>query len=147
MKTTLITLALIVFATTTAHAARRRAVARPVVDELAISFIAVDAEAQLSGGFLEVGAVTKQVRQTIGVRIDRRGSGTVRTAVVRAYIDGGDGACMVRIDGKAVGVVPVVVDQQAPFGAVAVHRITIDVPASAPAGALNCQIVWEATTP
>ena len=146
MKTTLLITALLVLAANDVHAARRRAV-RPALDELAITFVEAGAGSHVEGQSLDAGSVVKQLRQTIGVRIDRRGSGSARTAMVRAYLDGGDGVCRVRIDGVAVGVVPVVIDLQAPIGAVEVHRITIDVPPSAPAGALFCPITWEVSTP
>lgn len=128
-------------------ATRRRVVVQPVVDELSISFVAPAAAPTPDGALLDAGRISGRVRQTIGVRIDRRGSGSGRAAVVRAYTDGGDGACMVRIDGLAVGVAPVVIDPQAPIGAVVVHRIAIDVPRDAAEGPLNCAVVWEVSTP
>ncbi|HEY2323067.1 MAG TPA: hypothetical protein VGJ82_09395 [Thermoanaerobaculia bacterium] len=118
-------------------APRRRAVA-PVPDDLTITFVS-------RPGLLDLGSVVHKASETIQIRVDRRGAGRGSVAL-RAYLVSPDARCSIRIDGQLVGTTPTIIDPQMPIGAVTSHRIDVEVPATAPEGALATTIGWEAST-
>jgi len=122
--------------------------------ELAIAF--PDA-GQTSDGLVDAGTLAAQPRRGAS----RRGAVTVRrvamhigapspeargTATVRAFLETPDPHCTIRIDGIVLGAAPRVIRQHAPLGLTVVYRVELEVPASAPDGALASTIGWEVTT-
>jgi len=105
-----------------------------------------DVTITFSRGFVDAGPMTHRTTEHIGVRIDSR-SGGVRRAILRASLPNVDPNAIVRIDGITLRALPVVIDSRAEIGAMTLHRIEIEVPASAPEGALMTSIVWEVETP
>jgi hypothetical protein len=137
---------MIVALSATAGVSKRRAAAAPPRDDVTITF---------SRGFVDAGTIAHRdsrdwrftrTTEDIGVRIDSRSAG-VRRAVLRASLPNVDPNAIVRIDGITLRALPVVIDSRAEIGAMTPHRIEIEVPASAPEGALMTSIVWEAETP
>jgi hypothetical protein len=128
-----------------ARAARRRAVATPAPDELAIVFVPMGGQS-LMGDVLEVGEIVRgKVARTIGVRVERRGGANKGVAALRVWVESPDARCAIRVDGKTIGAAPLLLDSQAPLGVAVIHRIEVNVPASAADGALLSSIKWEAT--
>lgn len=124
---------------------RRAAIALPKND-LTITF---------SRNFVDAGTIAHKdsrdwrvtrTTQDIAVRIDSA-SATSRRAILRASLSNADASYTIRIDGITLRSLPVVIDARAEIGAMTPHRIEIEVPASAPEGALLTSIVWEAETP
>ena len=118
-------------------APRRRAVA-PVPDDVTITFVS-------RPGLLDLGSVVHKASETIRIRVDRRG-GSRGSATLRAYLVSPDTRCSIRVDGQLLGAAPIVIDPQVPIGAVASHRINVEVPVTAAEGPLNTTIQWEAST-
>jgi hypothetical protein len=135
-----------------AVAGRRRSVVMPPQDELTIEFVMI--AGALNAGVLDLGAIAHSgrdprrtiVQQTIGVRVTQRPQRSSGTAALRVWLEGEDGRCIVRIDGRALGTAPMVVASRVTLGVVSAHRIEIEVPASAPEGPLLTGIRWEAAT-
>ncbi len=141
------------------HAGRRRAVAPPS-RALSIEFVDVPAEqvTLVTAGqdaWLDLNAVNQRagsmgesfrVRRRIGFRIVRAGGVSWGTASVTARLDSPDGRSSLRIDGQQLSGVPVMVNARAAVGAVSVHALEIEVPASVAAGPLAASISWEVTT-
>jgi hypothetical protein len=151
-------LALLVAIAAPLSAGRRRAVAPPSgavsiefvnVPSAAAAFAAgADAWIDLAAVSQEAGAIGPSLRRRrqFAIRIVRSGGlswGTVRLTASR---DVTDSRCSLRIDGQAVGNAPVVIDARAPVGAVIVHTLDIEVPASAAPGPLNASVSLQATT-
>jgi hypothetical protein len=129
-----------------ARAARRRAVATPAPEELAIVFVPMGGQS-LMGDVLEVGGIARgKVARTIGVRVERRGGAGKGVAALRVWVEAPDPRYTLRIDGKIIGGAPLLIDPQAPLGLVIAHRIELDVPPSAAESAVLSSIKWEATT-
>ena len=120
-----------------AGAARRRAAIAPVKDDLTITF---------TRSLVDAGSIAGRSSHEVGVRIDSR-SAVNRRAVLRASLPRPDGQFTVKIDGIPLGPLPVVIDARAPLGVTTTHRIEIEVPPTAPEGALMTAISWEAETP
>src|SRR5436305_3591026 len=130
----------------TAGVTRRRAVrALPVRDELSITF---------TRPLVDLGTIAHKssrdwrmtrTSEEIGVRIDGQTILSQR-AVLRASLPNADARFTVRIDGITLGAMPVVVDPRASIGVTTIHRIEIEVPASAPEGSLMTSINWEVVT-
>jgi hypothetical protein len=128
-----------------ASAARRRAAATPVPEELVIVFVPMAAQS-LMGDVLEVGGIVRgHVSRAVGVRVERRGGAGKGVAALRVWVEAPDARCTLRVDGKPLGAAPLLIDPQAPLGVTVVHRIEIDVPPSAAEGAVLSSIKWEAT--
>jgi hypothetical protein len=122
----------------TAGVSKRRATVMPPKDDLTITF---------SRGFVDAGRIAhREMREDVGVRVDSRDGG-VRRAILRASLPNIDANTIVRIDGITLRALPVVIDTRAEVGAMTPHHIEIEVPVSAPEGALMTSIVWEAETP
>jgi hypothetical protein len=152
----LLPVVLIILASLNLHAGgRRRAVAAPrPADELAITF--VDAP----GGLLDAGSITGSeprrdsrskarstiTKKTFGLRIGRPSRETQGTATLSAFLETADPRCIVRLDGIVLGTQPRLLDRFAPIGTVTTHRLEIEVPASAPEGALVTNIGWLVST-
>jgi len=68
------------------------------------------------------------------------------TASVTARLTSQDGRSTLRIDGKPVAGIPVVIDARATVGVMTIHTLEIEVPDSVAAGPLAASITWEATT-
>jgi hypothetical protein len=152
-------IALLLCLASPAHAERRRAVAPPV-QSLSVEFIEIPGAnffaSAGSDAWMDLGATigrdpvsgySTRARQRVGIRIVRAGGLTWGTAGLTARLQVADSRAVVRVDGKPINAVPVVVSTHAAIGAVIVHIIEIDVPASAPEGPLTASIAWEATAP
>lgn len=130
---------------------RRRAVAPPrPSDELTIAF--VDAP----GGMLDTGTMSWNgkrgtngatiTKRTFGLRIGRPSREATGNATIHAFLETADPHCIVRLDGIVLGTQPRLIDRFAPIGIITTHRLEIEVPASAPEGALVTNIGWTITT-
>lgn len=120
---------------------RRRAVpVSPPAEDLAIAF--VDAP----GGMVDTGSIAGKTRKTFGIRIGRPSREARGHASLSAFLEIGDPRCIVRLDGMVLGTQPQVIDRFAPIGITTTHRLEIEVPASAPEGALAATIGWHVTT-
>jgi hypothetical protein len=141
------------------YAARRRAVA-PQAGVLSIEFVDVPAPGTTlitagSDALVELNTVSQQagsmgrsvrVRRQFGIRIFRKGGVSWGTATVTARLDSQDGRSSLRIDGKPVAGMPVVIDPRAAVGTVTIHTLEIEVLESVAAGPLAASISWEAST-
>jgi hypothetical protein len=127
---------------------RRRAVAvsPPSSSELTLTF--------LDGPVLDAGPIvwrggkrrTTITTRTVAMRIGRASREARGTATLRAFLETPDPRAIVRIDGITLGAAPRVIERHAPIGIATTHRIEIEVPVSAPDGALAASIGWEVTT-
>ena len=145
MKNLLALMLLVSLSMPAAEAARRRAAVTQPAEELAIVFVPMNGQS-LMGDVLEVGGIAKgNVARTVGVRVVRRGGAGKGVAALRAWVEAPDARVALRVDGKPLGGAPILIDPQAPLGIAVAHRIEIDVPPSAPEGALLSAIRWEAT--
>jgi len=86
------------------------------------------------------------VDRRVGVRITSR-SGRRGFVRLRAFLETADARAIVSVDGMTLSSAPRLVDAQAPIGSTASHRVTVEVPASEPAGAFTSRIVWEVEEP
>lgn len=126
---------------------RRRAVAvSPPSSELTLTLVEgpiVDAGPIVwRGGRRKTTIATRTVTMRIG-RASREARGT---ATLRAFLETPDPRATVRIDGITLTAAPRIVQRHAPIGIATTHRIEIEVPVSAPDGALAASIGWEVTT-
>lgn len=120
---------------------RRRAVSvSPPSEELTIAF--VDAP----GGMVDAGRIAGKTRRTFGIRIGRPSQEARGHATLRAFLENADPRCIVRLDGMVLGTQPRVIDRFTPIGITTTHRLEIEVPASAPEGALVTTIGWDVST-
>jgi hypothetical protein len=140
------------------YAGRRRA-AVPPEGLLAIEFVDVAAAdttliAAGSDALVELNTVSQRagsmgtsvrMRRQFGIRIVRSGL-SWGTAIVTARLNSPDGRASVRIDGKPLAGLPVVIDSRAAVGAMAVHTLEIEVPGSAAPGPLAASISLEVET-
>jgi hypothetical protein len=139
-------------------AARRRAAAAPA-GALSIEFVDVPASgatllAAGSDAWVDVNTVSQagatgksvRVRRQFGVRIVRTGGVSWGTATVTARVDSPDGRSSLRIDGQALGSMPIVVSARAAIGATNIHTLEIEVRDSVTEGPLAASIAWEVTT-
>jgi hypothetical protein len=155
----IIALALCIAVSLPLYAARRRAAAPPV-ETLSIEFVDVPAAgvALVASGaeaWIDLNTVSQRagstgksvrVRRQFGIRILRAGGVSWGTATVTARLNSQDGRSSVRIDGKPVAGMPVVIDARASVGAMTIHTLEIEVPDSVAAGPLAASISWEVTT-
>ena len=130
---------------------RRRAVAvSPASSQLSVTF--VDA-LESPAGFVDAGTIVWRggrnaftaTKRTFGMRIGQPSREARGTATVRAFLETADLHCTIRLDGIVLTAVPQVIQLQAPIGVVVTHRLQIEVPVTAPEGALNTSIGWEIT--
>ena len=126
---------------------RRRAVAvSPPSSELTLTFLngpVIDAgPIVLRGGKRKTTIATRTVTMRIG-RASREARGT---ATLRAFLETSDPHASVRINGITLTTAPRIIERHAPIGIAVTHRIEIEVPVSAPEGALAASIGWEVTT-
>ncbi len=112
----------------------------PPAEELAIAF--VDAP----GGMVDTGAIAGMMRRTFGIRIGRPSRESQGHATLRAFLEMADARCIVRLDGIVLTTQPRVIERFAPIGLTTKHRLEIEVPASAPEGALLTTIGWNVST-
>jgi hypothetical protein len=155
----LVTFALCIAVSLPLYAARRRAAA-PQPGVLSIEFADVptpgstliaagsDALVELNTVSQQAGSMGKsvRVRRQFGIRILRTGGVSWGTATVTARLNSQDGRSSLRIDGKPVAGMPVVIDARASVGAMTIHTLEIEVPDSVAAGPLAASISWEVTT-
>jgi len=155
----IVALALCIAVSLPLFAARRRAAA-PLAGALSIEFVDVpaagtkliaagsDAVVELNTVSQQAGSMGKSVRvlRQFGIRILRTGGVSWGTAIVTARLDSPDGRSSLRIDGKPIAGMPVVVDSRAAVGAMTIHTLEIEVPDSVTAGPLAASISWEVTT-
>jgi hypothetical protein len=121
-------------------AGRRRAVSAPPTEDLAIAF--VDAP----GGMVDAGWINGKSKRRFGLRIGRPSQESRGTATLRAYLETVDPRCIVKLDGIVLTTQPRIIDRFAPIGITTTHRLEIEVPASAPEGALVTTIGWDVST-
>ncbi|MGA8806815.1 MAG: hypothetical protein WB973_02985 [Thermoanaerobaculia bacterium] len=141
------------------YAARQRAAAPPV-ETLSIEFVDVPAAgaALIAAGadaWIDLRTVSQRagstgksmrVRRQFGIRLLRAGAVSWGTAIVTARLNSQDGRSSVRIDGKPVAGMPVVIDARASVGAMTIHTLEIEVPDSVAEGPLSASISWDVTT-
>ena len=79
------------------------------------------------------------LRRSVTVRI-----GTARTgfAPLRASLQGGDGRCRIRVDGKTLTAAAQVIDPLAPLGQPVPHVIEIEIDKETAAGPISASIAW-----
>jgi hypothetical protein len=124
---------------------------------LTITFTSVDAGASMSGAtgdlLIDLGTIVGTPTQTHAhSTISRRefairllcASNPTGMARVSAWLQVDDHRSRVRIDGRLLSDVPLVVDAAAVIGTAARHAIEIEVPYSEPAGPLVSRITWRA---
>jgi len=150
-----------------AGATRRRA-AMPALDELTIVFISAGVTSFAELSFLDAGVIAHhgerspytRREQRIAIRVDRSRAGVPASSLdstatrtpdssriaLTARLVNTDLRCIIRIDGVALSEVPHLIDANVRAGIASQHLITIDVPTSASAGAINASILWDATT-
>lgn len=140
-----------------AAAARRRSVAPVVADDLAILFVetaAADGTFIAAGGdaWLDVKEVAKtagdhhtRVGRSFGIRIVRTSSSTAGTISITARLASTDGRTSMRLDGKPLTELPMVVDAHAVVGAVVMHRLDIEINDAVAPGAIAASIAWDVT--
>lgn len=85
-------------------------------------------------------------RHRFGVKVVSAGRAAWGTAVITASLDSWDGRAAYRLDGKPLTAVPRIVDAHAVVGALVLHTLDIEVPASVAEGPLSASITWEVTT-
>jgi hypothetical protein len=120
---------------------RRRAVSvSPPAEDLTIVF--VDAP----GGMVDTGSIAGKTRRTFGIRIGRPSQEARGHATLRAFFETGETRCIVRLDGIVLDSQPRIIDRFTPIGITTTHRLEIEVPASAPEGALLATIGWNVST-
>jgi hypothetical protein len=149
MKTISILALAVLLAAMPARADRRRAAA-PAPEALAIEFVADDAASIAAGSdaWLDVQTISgvTHIRRRIGIRVVRTGAIATGTVVLTARIDASDGRASIRLDGRPITLVPLVVDAHAVAGRITFHTLDIEVRADAADGPLAATITWEATT-
>jgi hypothetical protein len=120
---------------------RRRAVSvSPPSEELAIAFI------DAPGGMVDTGTIAGKTRKTFGIRIGRASRESQGHATLHAFLETADARCIVRLDGIVLTTQPRIIERFAPIGITTTHRLEIEVPASAPEGALLTTIGWNVST-
>ena len=95
---------------------------------------------------MDTGIIAGKTRKTFGIRIGRPSRETRGHATLRAFLESSDPRCIVRLDGIVLGTQPRVIDRFTPIGITTTHRLEIEVPASAPEGALLTTISWSVST-
>jgi hypothetical protein len=155
----LATILLLAFSALPLAAAEKR-LARTETEALSIAFVDVAPGAGTltaadNDGWLDVHELTHKpgsreqvtrMRRQFGIQIVRAGAITNGTARITARLESWDGRATVRLDGRVLTAVPVLVDGHAAVGSIAVHQLEIEVPVSVPAGPLAASIGWEVTT-
>lgn len=156
----LVALALCIITVSLPLSAARRRAAAPPAGALSIEFVDVPAAgttliAAGADAWIDLNTVSQRagsmgksirVRRQFGIRILRTGGLSWGTATVTARMDSPDGRSSLRIDGKLVAGMPVVVDARASVGAMTIHTLEIEVLDSVAAGPLAASISWEVTT-
>lgn len=95
-----------------------------------------------SGGRRAVSITTR----TFALRIGPASREARGTATLRAFLETPDPNATIRIDGIPLGTTPRVIQHHAPIGIAVTHRIEIEVPVSAPEGAVGVAVGWEVST-
>lgn len=80
--------------------------------------------------------------RTIGLHVARR-DGASGHAILRAYLLRECDRCNIRLDGVALTTSPTVIPRSVPFNVITNHLIEVEVPITAPAGALDAEIGWQ----
>jgi hypothetical protein len=156
MHVKIVALALCFVVSLPLYAERKRAAA-PTAGALSIEFVDVPAaDARLlavgSEAWLDLKTVSQQagsigksarVRRQFGIRIIRTAGVSWGTAMVTARLDSSDGRSSMRIDGKPLSSMPVLIEARATVGATTIHTLEIEVPDSVTAGPLAASISWE----
>lgn len=135
-----ILVAALVAAPASAGGRRRAAVSSPG-GGTAIAFVGVTAGSG-SDAMLDAGRLSRSQRRTFGIRLDGAG----RTATLRASLENAGGNCVVRVDGIVLGSEPKVIAAHAPLGSVTAHTLDVEVPPSAPEGAVAASVRWDVST-
>lgn len=126
---------------------RRRAVSvSPPSEDLAIAFVDAPGGMVDAGTIAGTGTIAGKSRKTFGIRIGRPSRESQGHATLRAFLETPDPRCIVRLDGIVLTTQPRVIERFAPIGITTMHRLEIDVPASAPEGALLTTIGWNVST-
>jgi hypothetical protein len=141
-------------------AAAEKRLARTETPALTIAFVDVAPGAgtltsAANDGWLDVRELSRKpgsreqvtrMRRQFGIRISRDGEASWGTGRITARLESWDGRATVKLDGRTLTAVPLLVDAHAVVGGVAVHQLEIEVPVSVPAGPLAASIAWEVTT-
>lgn len=98
------------------------------------------------GGMVNTGSIAGKMRRTFGIRIGQPSRQARGHATLRAFLETGDPRCIVRLNGIVLGPQPRIIDRFTPIGITTTHRLEIEVPPSAPEGALLTTIGWEVST-
>ena len=145
---------LMMFTCVDLHAGSRQravAVSPPSSSDLSLTFVdhgttpstLIDAGTfSWRGGRRSVATTTR----TFGVRIGQPSRESRGTATVRAYVENADPHATIRIDGVVLGNAPRLIQRNAPIGITVMHRLEIEVSATAPAGPVAATVGWEVTT-
>lgn len=131
---------------------RQRAVAvTPPPSELSLTFLE---NGHASTAIVDAGTISWRggrrrysvTARTFAMRIGAASREARGTATVRAFLETPDPHATIRIDGIVLGATPRIVQRNAPIGIAVTHRLEIEVPVSAPEGAVAANIGWEITT-
>lgn len=129
---------------------RQRAVAAPPPSTLSLTFLDSGRDATvLDAGTIAWRGGRKQstiTTRTFAVRIGPASREARGTATLRAFLQTPDPNTTIRIDGITLGIAPRVIRRNAPIGIAVTHRLEVEVPVSAPEGAVAATIGWEVTT-
>lgn len=136
----LVTLTLLVSLELSAGGRRRAVPVSPSLPDLAITF--VDAP----GGVVDAGAIAGRTRKTFGLRVGQASREPRGHVTLRAFLEVADPRCIVRLDGIVLTNQPVTIRRFVPIGITTMHRLEIEVSASAPEGALLTSIRWDVST-
>lgn len=101
----------------------------------------------LDGGTVDVGSIrcttrckSTAVKRRFRLRVE--GASTARFARVRAFVQVDVPGQRIRIDGRLIGTMPILVDAASPLGIAVGHTLEIEVPATEPAGLVTQTINW-----
>ncbi|HYC58364.1 MAG TPA: hypothetical protein VEK79_02245 [Thermoanaerobaculia bacterium] len=158
MRTILITLLILALATPASARRRSRGIATGTKPQLNMSFTGMGID---TGGdaLLDAGNITRTrgpnrrmtarstvTTHTFGIRVERAGGENSGSVTVRAFLEASDPRWSIRIDGKTIGTMPLVIDPTAPIGQVRMHTMELDIPTAMPEGTVFNSVVWEITT-
>ena len=87
-------------------------------------------------------AASQVTTRSIAIKVARRDGASGR-GVLRAFLVRECDRCKIRLDGIALTTTPSVVPRIVPFNVLTDHLIEIEVPITAPPGALDAEIAWE----
>lgn len=136
---------------------RRRVAAVSATSAESITVTFTEIESRASEGVVDMGVMSQSkpmrssrpashavTKRKFGIRLD--GASANGAARLTASLESFDARIVVRIDGRALGTTPVVIDPHTPIGRVVMHELTIEAPRSAAEGMFAAAIRWDVTT-